>query len=221
MRGLLQANCAEGCFRKLVILQIFMAVGRTGEVGSLDWEQIKMDYANGLPFLNWRDLKCSKDKDVPILPSCSNSDLDLFVAYGDAAIMGQFNLEGPSPSGEPKALFPQFALVDKLAPKVSRWLVDMMPGSKSQFAKFAVVELDPETTSHGLRHGSIDEMEAHGVAGELAADLSGHAPNPGGGGGGSSGAFESSYHKATHAKTIMGNILFPILPTINFLPYHL
>ena len=103
------ADSADSHFRKLVILQAFMACGRCGEVATCAWSHIKWNPALNIPIINWYDLKTSKMKLVAILPAMKSWEIDLNIAYGDAAASGQFNFGGvsaDSSDGEGRVLFP-------------------------------------------------------------------------------------------------------------------
>jgi hypothetical protein len=207
--NLTMANTAEANFRKLVMLNCFMAVGRSGEVGTGGWGLIKFHPALKLYVQSWYEYKTSKVKPVPILPACVSWELDMYLIQGDAACTGQFNLgasdQPSSPDGTGKLLYPQLASVGSVATKISKMLQDLVPGSGSQFAAFEVPLLNElGYSSHGFRHGAIEEMEANGVGPGHVTDLSGHAQSSGSSGSSSSSAFESSYHKISVARVVIG-----------------
>ena len=209
----ISANCADASFRAVICLQSYMAVGRCSEVAINDWHSVAWNHEHHIAVHNWRDIKNSKKKPVPILPSRVKHQLDLYLIYADAGILGNFNLGGPSKGQDHKIIFDQFSFVNKAAPKVSRMIEDITQGSTSgAYCSHLVPSIVPGTTSHGFRHGPIEDMEGTGVEGGLAADLSGHAPPSGGSGPTkTSSAFESSYHVATVARTIMGKEMHVLL----------
>ncbi len=144
-----------------------------------------------------------------MLPARVSWELDMYLNQGDAACTGQFNLgasDQPSSSdGTGKSLYPQFASVGSVATKISKFVQDLVPGSGSQFAAFEVPQLNElNYSSHGFRHGAIEEMEANGVGPGHVTDLSGHAQSSGSSGNSSSSAFESSYHKISVARVTIG-----------------
>ena len=162
---------------------------------------MKWNPALNIPFINWCDLKTSKMKLVAILPAMKSWEIDLNIAYGDAAASGQFNFGGVSAdsSGEGRVLFPQLFNIDSSTTKVSKFIQDMVPNSGSSFEKFAVSELDgPDYSSHSLRHGATEVAEAAGVHKGNIADLIGHTQGSVGLSQMSS-SFESTYHRISPA----------------------
>jgi hypothetical protein len=155
------------------------------------------------------------------------SEGDIFLAYGDAAIHGQFNIGGPAEAGKVKFLFSQFTSVSGVATKVSSMLKALVPGASGAYREFVVPELDDHenVSSHSIKHGCIETMEANGVGGGHATDLSGHAPSSRGDGKGGNGvargsAFDS-YHKATPARVVIGaKATPPPSPTQTLLVFH-
>jgi hypothetical protein len=88
----------------------------------------------------------------------------------------------------------------------------MVPGTLGAYSNFSVKELDDHenVSSHDLKHGSCEEMEANGVDGGFCTDLSGHAASSKGDGKGGDGvavgsAFDA-YHKATPKRVAQGEL---------------
>lgn len=185
-----------------------MAAGRCGETAANTWNTIKWDEELGIASISWRDVKSSKMKPVPILPSKEKHELDLYLSYADAATLGCFNEGGPSrDTTTPRLVFyGQFSTVSKAAPKVSKFLTDLSPGSSSVYSEYAVEGLSSDASSHGLRHGPVNKMENNGVASELVTDLTGHGATQGGPGQSSSSAF-AFYHVASLARVVLGETI--------------
>ena len=196
--SLTRANTQEAAFRKLVILQTFSAVGRGGEVAATTVNQIEQSRAFLLHKLLWYNFKTNKFKPAVILPAFQEWSSDLMLAYADATIFGQLNLGGPSLTGDNKFIFPQLAKVRQTATKISKMLQDHVTGANSQY--HPVQGLTPGVSSHSLRHGGFDEMDAHGVEGSKQSDAAGHA-HRGEGSGGSGG---EPYHNISDKNVIMG-----------------
>jgi len=203
-------DSADAQFRKLVILQAFMACGRCGEVATCAWSHIKWNPALNIPILNWYDLKTSKMKLVAILPAMKSWEFDLYLAYGDAAATGQFNLGSvsacvDSSDGQGRVLFTQLFNVDSSTAKISKYVQDMVPNSGSSFEKYAVLELtERDYSSHSLRHGATEVMEANGVHKGNIADLLGHTQSNAVGLSSMSSSFESTYHRISPASVTQG-----------------
>jgi len=204
------ADSADSHFRKLVILQAFMACGRCGEVATCAWSHITWNPALNIPIINWYDLKTSKMKLVAIVTAKESWETDLYIAYGDAAASGQFNIGGvsaDSSDGEGRVLFPQLFKIDSSTTKISKFIQDMVPKSGSSFEKFAVHELnESDYSSHSLRHGAIETMEANGVHKGNIADLIGHTQ--GSGLSQISSSFESTYHRISPSSVALGKKVF-------------
>lgn len=205
--ALTRANTNDAAFRKLVLLLNFFSAGRSGEVAGVAWPLISMNYALRLPVVNWYDLKNSKTKPVVLVPDKSCPESDIYLAFSDAAAVGQFNRGAGSAYTDVKFLFAQFADVGNksTAAKVSRMLQDMVPGAPGPYAAFSVPVLNEPGgyTSQGIRHGAIEEMEANGVGPSFVTDLSGHAPGSKGGAA-QGNAFSIFYHKATPQRVTVG-----------------
>jgi len=206
---LAEAGTQDAAFRKLVILMSFIAAGRCGEVASVAWPLIRWDYALGVPVVKWRDIKSSKDKPVVLLPSRLSSDGDIFIGLGDCAVLGQFCIGGPS-----EFLFSQFANLAGagVAPKVSKMLQALVPGAPGDYSKFTVDDLGllaHPPTSHDIRHGAVETMEANGVGPGHVIDVTGHAPGSRGDDktGVQQGSALSSYHKTTPSRVTVGKCL--------------
>jgi hypothetical protein len=83
----------------------------------------------------------------------------------------------------------------------------MVPKSGSSFEKYAVHELnESEYSSHSLRHGAIETMEANGVHKGNIADLIGHTQ--GSGLSQISSSFESTYHRISPSSVVLGKKVF-------------
>jgi hypothetical protein len=206
---LAEAGTQDAAFRRLVVLMSFIAAGRCGEVASVAWPLIRWDYALGIPIVKWRDIKNNKDKPVVLLPSRLSSDGDIFIGLGDCAVLGQFCLGGPS-----DFLFHQFAQLKGagVAPKVSKMLQALVPGAPGDYSEYTVNELGllaHPPTSHDIRHGAVETMEANGVGPGHVIDVTGHAPGSRGGDktGVQQGSAFASYHKATPARVTVGKCL--------------
>ena len=87
--ALTRANTNDAAFRKLVLLLNFFSAGRSGEVAGVAWPLISMNYALRLPVVNWYDLKNSKTKPVVLVPDKSCPESDIYLAFSDAAAVGQ------------------------------------------------------------------------------------------------------------------------------------
>jgi integrase len=207
-----RADNQEGALRALVLLLCFMAAGRCGEVAFIMWSLIEWDSALGIAIATWRDAKTSKDKPVPFIPAADAWASDIYLAFADAAAYGVFNLGGPS---TPKLLFPELDGLSSVANKVSQYLQDATPGSKSKFASFLPKDSTEffgdgsrNFTSHGIRHGACDEMGANGVNENNASDLTAHAQAEGGGKSKGGGTFVSTYRKVTKQSVVLGKRFF-------------
>jgi hypothetical protein len=166
-------------------------------------------------------LKNSKDKPVVLVCNKNNSDGDIFVAYADAAVHGQFNLGGPAEEGAGKALFHQFFAVNGVATKVSNMLQSLVPGATGAYSQHTVAELDDHDgiSSHSIKHGSIEEMEANGVHSGNCTDLSGHAPSSDTQA--KTGSAFDKYHRASNARVAVGKFsacpsVAPVPPTSHY-----
>lgn len=205
----------DASFKKVVIILSFQACGRCGEVASCSWRLIMWNYTYQAPVFTWIQLKTSTSKPVVLLPSRDSMKRDVHVAVSDAAANGQFNIGGPAFGTEPKLLFNQFATVEPsgVAPKISRMLQDMVPGSKSQLDKdgFSAPSMEgTDPSSHDLRHGCIQHMEGRGgCEPSFVSDLSGHAPEVGG-----RGALHTAYHKVTLPRVIIGELCCCLLSPV-------
>lgn len=166
-----------------------------------------MDSALQIPIISWYDYKTSKEKPVPILPG-QHAEVDVSLAYADAAMSGQFNLRGATIERFGKNIFPQFLEIEDVSPKVTAFLQALVPGATGSYSHVTVPGLDPKSSNHSLKHGACDDMEANGVAPGNVTDLTGHSvgSNPRDGGGGSSSAYASSYHKASNSRVVVGKL---------------
>lgn len=184
---------------------IFAAAGRGGEVASCAWNLINFDHALGLNYFDWIDYKNSKKKPVPILPGLT-PDSDVFLAFGDCAINGQFNIGGATIERFGKSVFTQFDGLSDVSTKVTSMLTCFAPMGTGCYGKYSVEGLDEDATSHSLRHGACDEMSAHGVFPSHRTDLSGHASGSTGGPSQSS-AFESNYNRIQLSNVVIGEFI--------------
>lgn len=138
-----------------------------------------------------------------LVPAMKSFGLDLVLAYGDAAVFGQFNLRAYLPSQSPDLILSQFADTKEAANKVSKMLQDLLPSSQSPtFREFGVSSLDPEITSHSLRRGTYSVMDARGVPPNRQGDAGGHAPR----GETAAGVGAEPYHTASDASVAQGEI---------------
>jgi hypothetical protein len=126
----------------------------------------------------------------------------------------------PSSSSEgnegPRFLFEQLKGLTgsgSMANRISGFLSDMtgtisdskfranMPESSAEY-----FGADENITSHSCRHGALDVMEANGVYGSNATDLSGHATGPVVKKSASTSTVSATYHKATKSSTTIGEL---------------
>lgn len=205
MTALTNANTRDAAFKKHVLLQSYLAVGRGGESVANSWRITNFRYDLEIVVLAWRDIKSSKEKPVPLLPDIESSFMDIYHATADSGAWGIFNIGGPPEAGEQKFVFHQLAKVQQVATKLSNMLQALVPGTPGPYSAFTVESLSPENyrgvpTSKDMRCGPIQEMDGFGVDPDHRRALSGHAP----GGGGAGGAMETHYDKVTAAKACIG-----------------
>lgn len=62
------ANTDQSLFRRFVILLIYLACGRAGEVALTFWSLISWNYTIKNVYFNWSQSKTSKQKGIAVLP---------------------------------------------------------------------------------------------------------------------------------------------------------
>jgi hypothetical protein len=179
------------------------------------------DFSLGLLKWCWRCYKTNTAKPSVVVPNLEGSDGDLPLAFADCAATNQFNRVGPSgPSGIDQDLFVQFTglkQASSAAPKLSRFISDMVPtpDAGGTYGPFAVVSLNSPKpySSHSMRHGPPESMEALGVPPALCGAVLGHAASASSEG---SPSGYDPYHKITGAMVVQGK-LAPCLPPASHL----
>ena len=186
------ANSTEGCYRYVcsnknlnthinsspyhrafIILFIFLAVGRAGEVATSNWDKTLWCPINQNLRLLWSSTKTSKEKSLGIFSERRYPFMDYYWLLSNLFMMGYF-VQNRSDFGD-RFFFPSLRDMQpqSVAPKISQFLEILRPESTNkQYGK--VNSLPPDVSSGSLRHSSINTMAALGVPLESMVSMTGH-----------------------------------------------
>jgi hypothetical protein len=140
--------------KRLVILLLYHAVGRGGEVAFLNMENMHFDENDSGLWTGWSEPKTSRDNELPYFPNNNEYLTDVIHALGVYLIyaIAKGHLNTPTTDSTPW-LLPGYQKVREagVAAKVSKILSDLVKGGK-------VEGLASKHTSHSLRVGPADDL---------------------------------------------------------------
>ena len=164
--------------RAFVIIFIFLAVGRAGEVATSNWDKTVWCPITNCLRLQWSSTKTSKEKGLGILSERQHTFMDFYLLLSNLFIFGFFSR--PSAENDDHFWFPSLrpggggVNPQGVAPLISRWLADLTPDSKNKSYVIKVESLPADVSSGSLRHSAINIMAAMGVMVESIVAMSGH-----------------------------------------------
>ena len=155
---------------KLLLVMLRALCARASDLKSVAWEDIRIHTSGeGERYTldDWMQ-KVLDRKPIPLLPGCDHPNLCIFAAFGDAAMMGSFNVACPSSTDTQHFLFPELQRRTTADVVLTNLLRSVAPEVKGA---------DPMMSSHSMRHGIITEAVAEGFSPGATAWFSGHAPD--------------------------------------------
>jgi hypothetical protein len=141
--------------KRLVVLLVYHAVGRGGEVANLNLDRMYFDENDHALLTGWGEIKTGHDSEIQYFPSRNEWQTCVYNALAVYMITAIHNgkLNTNTNPDEPLWLLPGYHALkpDGAATKITRILSDLCK-------KETVEGLGPEHTSHGLRAGSADDL---------------------------------------------------------------
>ena len=193
------ANSEQSLFRRFVILLIFLACGRAGEVALTFWSLITWNYITKNIFFNWSQTKTSKQKGVNILPDKDCFFMDFYHALGCLFMTKYFMKNRWDPENSEENVFLPTLVTYKVgtnvpntgdtASKITSFISDLKirkplvavlgssqpkPQKVGTYAPFAVKELPEGAVGTSLRSGPLCELDIANIGIVEIARLSGH-----------------------------------------------
>jgi hypothetical protein len=154
-KALVDIGSANSYEERAVILSLYHAVGRGGEISNTTFEAMEWNEEEAALFLNWPSQKTGTEGDISMHPNAKGQYLTDWIhaiACYIVTCAGRLGQANNNPN-DPSWLFPGYNdLADGgAASKASRIL-------KKLWESGAVEGLRKEHTAHGLRAGSSDDM---------------------------------------------------------------
>jgi hypothetical protein len=153
---------------RVVILALYYAVGRGGEVSAMNFNTMEWDAEDERLWTGWFEFKTGQSNAIDFLPDGEGDFLlDFYHAFAEYIICCKERLANSPNITEPNWLFPDYAsLADGgAAAKTGRTLekmVDHVPG------------LTKKHGSHAFRDGATDDMLAHPMISLIEAIMRGN-----------------------------------------------
>lgn len=149
--ALLKKRTAASYSERAIILALYFAIGRAGEVAMLNCDNIHYDEDDQALWTGWNEQKTGHCNEIPYFPSAISYKMDFFHALACYIITAGGKVSDNSNPEEPTWLFPNMADLKAGGPatKTSRLLASLVG---------QVEGLSKEHTSHGLRAGAADDL---------------------------------------------------------------
>jgi len=139
------------CYQdRAVVLCLYHAIGRGGEVSTLNFQMMHWDPNDDILWTGWHESKTSQENEISFHPDRVSYKIDVLHALGCYIITQGDKLNSCDPD-EKDWLFPEFYNLasggaSAKATRIIKSLVDYIPS------------LYPEHASHGLRAGPADDL---------------------------------------------------------------
>lgn len=148
---LLKQGTAEALEERAIILMLYHAVGRGGEVATTNLDIMHWEENDKMLWSGWNQMKTGRGTELSFTSDSLNFEIDFLHALAAYIVTAGGSLASDPASDEPAWLFPGYTDLKNggAASKVSRILKDLV----------GVVEgLDELHASHGLRVGPTDDL---------------------------------------------------------------
>lgn len=159
---LLKEDTAESYEERAVLTVVFSSTGRSGEVATSSWENMRYEEDQDHLANMWGDLKNGQQYDMTYVPDALGYELDVAHSLACTLVTGGSGAHKASATAEESNvnwIFPGYVdMTDGgAAAKVTRIIEKCRAGG--------VKGIPPEATSHGLRVGATDLMMFHDALG--------------------------------------------------------
>ena len=166
-------------FRAFLIVFKFLAVGRAGEVATINWDKTLWCPIQNIFRLTWSSTKTSKDKGLGIFSEKVFTFIDFYLLLSHLFIMGYFVTNRTAEAEDPLHNFWFQKLrsmsVKSVAPTISRYLQDVAPGSDSKtYSNYVVASVPQDVSRSSLRISGVNIMASKGVSLENIVNMTGH-----------------------------------------------
>ena len=150
-KALLQLRNGKSYENRAIILCLYYAIGRGGEVSVLNFDNLRWDVDDDYLWTGWNEFKTGHSSEISYHPSATSYAVDILHALACYIVTAGGKLSDNKHPDEPTWLFPNMADLADGGPaaKTSR-IISSLIGS--------VDGLGVEHTSHGLRVGSSDDL---------------------------------------------------------------
>jgi hypothetical protein len=156
----------QGSEDRAVLVSVFQAIGRAGEIGNTTWDSLDWDGDNEHIAVDWGELKTGQQYLMTFHPDASDWVLCSFHAMACYLIMGPTAVRSSTAEAEANYMFPAYVHLGDASTKVSNVLDKCR---KSEDNPKGVEGIPSGAASHSLRKSSFNAALLHPCVGLLEA----------------------------------------------------